>query len=49
MFQNFPVNVGNKEEKQLLESAIIYINGHAYLFTVMTKGTNELQLAPVLS
>lgn len=40
---------GNDKEKQLHESAIIYINGHGYLLTVMTKGDDLHTLANVLS
>lgn len=40
---------GNDHEKQLHESAIIYINGHGYLLTVMTKGNNLHDLANTLS
>lgn len=40
---------GNDKEKQLHESAIIYINGHGYLLTVMTKGDDQHVLANILS
>lgn len=40
---------GDNETKQLHESGILYVKGHAYLFTVMTKGNDLHQLADVLS
>ena len=40
---------GDPNEKQLHESAIIYINDHAYLLTVMTKGYDTRKLATVLA
>jgi len=35
--------------KELHESAVIYLNNHPYLITVMTSGYNTENLAPILS
>ncbi len=39
---------GNLQERQLHESAIIYLNDKHYLLTVMSKGTDANKLAAIL-
>lgn len=40
---------GNDEEKQLHETALVYLNGHHYLITIMTRGKDIMKLPEVLS
>jgi beta-lactamase class A len=40
---------GNANEKQLHESAIVYLNGKSYLLTIMTKGKDNKKLAEIIS
>jgi beta-lactamase class A len=40
---------GDAVEKQLHESAIVYLNGKIYLITIMTKGKDNKKLADIIS
>ena len=40
---------GNQTEKQLHESAIVYLNNNPYLITVMTKGKENEKLSKLIS
>ncbi|MGV3696864.1 serine hydrolase [Flavobacterium sp.] len=40
---------GNDQEKQLHESAIVYLNDNPYLLTVMTKGRDNQKLSELIS
>lgn len=40
---------GDAVEKQLHESAIVYLNGKVYLLTIMTKGKDNKKLADIIS
>lgn len=40
---------GDPNEKQLHETALIYVNGHNYLLTIMTRGQDIMKLPEVLS
>ena len=40
---------GDPTEKQLHETALVYLNGHNYLITIMTRGQDIMKLPEVLS
>jgi hypothetical protein len=40
---------GTVDEKQLHETGIVYLGGHPYLITVMTRGASDEKLAEVIS